>query len=94
MLVIPVMRMLVIAVVGDVGDDNDDSDVDDSDDDSDVGDDDTFLNANAEEGLAGYCAKHLSYSPATHIVSIIVRLTMQKTPFYKSKHLCLRSSYN
>ena len=94
----------MIAVVGDVGDDNDDSDVDDSDDDSDVdddddddgdvGDDDTFLNANAEEGLAGYCAKHLSYSPATHIVSIIVRLTMQKTPFYKSKHLCLRSSYN
>ena len=34
----------------------------------DVGDDDKFLNANAEEGLAGCCAKHLSYSPATHIV--------------------------
>ena len=43
--------------IGDVGDNGDAGG---------IGDDDKFLNANAEEGLAGYCAKHLSY--ATHIV--------------------------
>ena len=41
-------------------------DVGDNGDAGGIGDDDKFLNANAEEGLAGYCAKHLSY--ATHIV--------------------------
>ena len=53
---------------GDVGDIGDVGDVGDVGDNGDVGDDDKFLNANAEDGLAGHCAKHLSYSPATHIV--------------------------